>query len=210
MLDPTPAQTLLRAERKRRRNRSLERREVVRVDLRREAERRVHDRGVEGEEVLRDGARAGVLGAEPADEDGRRAVVVELEVDAALGEDGALEGGQGRVLLHRKAVFEDEAGLDVGAGREDEELGRARVDVWSIQPARVHEADGGTEAGPDERGKVRAVREVDLAAEAGFDARVGGGVEVEFQVCGVRGGEEGVLFDFGRGGFELGDERGGD
>ena len=180
MRNTASRQTLLRAQRERSRDGALERRKVIRVDLGGEAERGIKDGRVEREEVLRDGARARVLGAKSADEDGGRAVVVELEVDAALGEDGALEGGEGSVLLHGEAVLEDEARLDVVARGEDEELGRARVGVGRVEAAGVHEADGGAEARADEGGEVAAVREVDLAAEAGLDARVGGGVEVEF------------------------------
>ena len=206
VLDTAPDQTFLRTQRKRRRNRSLECRKVAAVDLGGEPERRIDDRGVNGEEVLRNRARAGVLAAQARDEDGRLAVVVELEVDAALGEDGPLELAERRVLLHGEGVFEHEARLDVGALRQDEEFGRARVDVWRVESTRVHEANGGGEAGANHGGKVGAVREVDLAAGAGFDAGVRGWVEVEFEVGRVHGGEEGVFLHFGRGELDAGDE----
>ena len=53
VLDTASDQTLLRTQRKRWRDRGLERREVVAVDLGRERERRVDDGRVNGKEVLR-------------------------------------------------------------------------------------------------------------------------------------------------------------
>jgi len=113
VLNPTPHQTLLRSQRKGRRDRRLERCEVIPIDLRREAERGVEDRGIDAEEVLRDRARARILIAQARDEDGRLAVIVELEVNASLREDCALELGEGGVLLDGEAVLEDEASLNV-------------------------------------------------------------------------------------------------
>lgn len=210
MLNPTSDQALLGTEGERRRDRGLEGGEVVLVDLGGEAERRVDDGGVDGEEVLGDLARAGVLVAEARDEGRVVAVVVELEVDAALGEDGALEGRERRVLLHREAVLEDQARLDVVARHEREKLAGPRVDVRCVEATRIHEADCRREVLADDAGEVGAVGEVDLTAHAGYDGRVGGGVEVEFEVRRVFGGEEAESEDFGRGRLEFGDEFGGD
>ena len=113
VLNPAPHQTLLRPQRKGRRDCCLERREVIPINLRWEAERGVEDRGIDAEEVLRDRAHARILIAQARDEDGRIAVVVELEVNASLGEDCSLELGEGGVLLDSEAVLEDKAGLNV-------------------------------------------------------------------------------------------------
>ena len=84
--------------------------EVVGVDLLGEAEGGVDDLGVEvDDEVLSDRGRTGVLGVEAGDGDRGLAVQVLLEVDAALGEDGALVLGQGGVELRGEAVLEYEA-----------------------------------------------------------------------------------------------------
>ena len=113
MLDTAPHQALLGAQGEWWRDRSLERGKVVGVNLGREPERRIDDRRINVEEVLRNGARAGVFVAQTRDEDRRFTVVVELEVDAALGEDRTLELAQCGVLLDGESVLEDEAGIDV-------------------------------------------------------------------------------------------------
>ena len=128
---------------------------------------------------MHDGARAGIFVAQGRDEDRRFAVVVELEVDGALGEDGTLELGEGRVLLHGEAVLEDEAGLDVGPVCQDEELGGTGVDVGRVQAASVQEADCGGDAGANERGEGVRLGENDFAASAGLDTRIGAKVEIE-------------------------------
>ena len=73
-------------------------------------------------------------------------------MDAALGEDGALELAECRVLLDREGVFEHEARLEVGALRQDKEVGRTWVDMRRVEAAGIHEADGSGEAGADHGG----------------------------------------------------------
>ena len=113
MLNPAPHQTFLRSQRKWRWDRRLERRKVISVNLLREAKRGIEDRRIDAEEVLRDRACARVLIAQTRDEDGRLAIIVELEVDASLGKDCALELGESSVLLDSEAVFEDKPGFDI-------------------------------------------------------------------------------------------------
>ena len=112
-------------------------------------------------------------------------------MDAAHGEDRALELGQGGRLLRREAVLEHEAGGDVVVGRDGEELGRVGVDVGRVQAAGLEEDSrgGDTETGQD--GEVGAVSQIDDAAvgDGCLGGRwVGGRVEVEFQ-------REGAVFD---------------
>ena len=85
----------------------------------REAEIGVDDVRVQEEEVLANRAEARILVAEGGDEDGRVAVVVELVVDAPLGQDGALVLREGGAHLGLQTVLEEEAGLDVGARGQD-------------------------------------------------------------------------------------------
>jgi hypothetical protein len=86
------------------------------------------------------------------DKDGLFAVVVELEVDGALGEDGALElverAGDLRVLAlaDDKAVLKDVAELKVLALYESEELGGTGVHVRGIDAAWLHESESGRDA----------------------------------------------------------------
>jgi hypothetical protein len=107
---------------------------VLAVDLLGESKSSVDDTSVESEETLRNLVGTRVLGVETSDEYRLFAVVVELEVDAALGKDGAL------VFLESasdfgvrgggdKAVFEDVAEGEIGAFDEGEEFGGAGVDV---------------------------------------------------------------------------------
>jgi hypothetical protein len=63
---------------------------VLAVDLLGKAKGSVDDTSVESEEALSNLVGAGVLGVQASYEDGLVAVVVELEVDASLGEDCAL------------------------------------------------------------------------------------------------------------------------
>ena len=128
---------------------------------------------------MRDGACAGVFVAQGGDEDHGLAVVVELEVDRALGKDSALELREGRVLLHGEAVLEDEAGLNVGAVCQDEELRSARVDVGRVEAAGVQEADCGSDSCADERREGVRLGENDFAAITRLDTRVSTEVKVE-------------------------------
>jgi len=108
-----PHHTLLQILRKWWRDPHLEGRKVISVNLLREAECDVEDRGIEAEEVLRDRACARVLIAQTRDEDSRVAVIVELEVDTSLGKDCALELGESSVLLDSELILEDKPGLNV-------------------------------------------------------------------------------------------------
>ena len=113
MRDATAHQTLLSAQSEWWWNRTLERSKVVRIDLLREAKSRINDGRIDVEEVLSDLAGTGILVAEARDERSRLAVVVELEVDASLREDSALELGESGVLLNGEAVLEDKTCLEV-------------------------------------------------------------------------------------------------
>lgn len=128
-----------------------------------------------------DGAGARVLGVEAGD--GHRGVAVEvlLEVDAALGEDGALELGQGGVELGRQAVLQHEPREDVAVGRHGQELGGPRVDVGGVEAAGLEEDARRRDAQAGQDGEVGARGQVDLAPLAGRDGRVGGRVEVELE-----------------------------
>lgn len=160
----------------------LELGKVGAVDLLGEAEGGVDNVLVQvDDEVLGDGAGAGVLGVQARDGHGGLAVQVLLEVDAALGENGALELGEGRVELGRQAVLEHEAGEDVAVGRDGQELGRARVHVRGVEAAGFEEDAGRRDAQARQDREVGARREVDLSALAGHDGRVGGRIEVEFE-----------------------------
>jgi len=191
-------------------DRSLEGGEVVGVDLCGEAQSGVNDGRVDAEEVLGDLAGTGILVAEARDEASGIAVVVELEVDASLREDGTLELGQSGVLLHNEVVLEDETGLEVVAFDEGQELARARVDMGSIKATGVHEANGCGEVGPNDRREVGTVGKVDLATSAGDGARVGWGVgcgvEVELQVGRVLSRKQFESFHLGGGGLDFLDE----
>lgn len=160
----------------------LELGEVAGVDLLGEAEGGVDDGRVDvDEEVLGDGAGTGVLGVEAGDANGRLAVEVLLEVDRALGEDGTLELGQGRVELGRQTILQDEAGQHRGLGDQGEELGRVRVDVRGVKTAGVEEDTGSRNAQVSEDGEVGARRKVDLTSQADGGVGVGRRVEVELQ-----------------------------
>lgn len=90
----TPLRTLIMRPHKIRRQHTPELRNIPPINLPRLAERNIHHPLILKEEVLRNLARAWVGGVERGDEGGGRAVVVELVVDGAHGEDGALEGVQ--------------------------------------------------------------------------------------------------------------------
>lgn len=161
----------------------LEGLEVVGVDLVGETQGGVDDLRVDvDEETLSEGAGTGVLAVETREGDGGLAVKVLLEVDGALGEDGALVLGQGGVELGGQGVLQHEARQDVAVGRHGQELGGSRVDVGSVEAAGLEEDAGKGHAGAGQEREVDAVGEVDLAARSGGDARVGRRVEVELEI----------------------------
>lgn len=205
--DPTPRQALPRPPRKRRRNRPRKLRDITRIDLRRKAQIGLQDLRIQPEEVLRDAAEPRIPAVEAGDEDGGLAAVVELVVDAAHREHGALVPGQRVGDRGGEAVFEDEARFDVGALGDGEDLRGARVHVRGVHAAGLEEADGGGEVEADEGGEFLAGGEVALAAGAFVaahgDVRVGGGVEVEFEVAGALAPEDGVAVHGCGGEFEL-------
>lgn len=94
--------------------------DVLAVDGVGQTKSSIEDVGVESEEVLRDLAGSGILAVERSDESGLFAVVVELEVDGALGEHGTLElvqstGNLGVLTSFNKAVLENISELEVAA-----------------------------------------------------------------------------------------------
>jgi len=139
VLDVAPLEAALDSLDEWRGDSMLELREVVGIDLLGEAERSINDSRVDREEVLGDAAGTWVLGVESADTDLRVALEVLLEVDAALGEDGALELGQGGVELGGQRVLKHEAGRNAAFSGDGEEFRGARVDVRGVEPASVEE-----------------------------------------------------------------------
>ena len=112
-----------------------------------EAQRRVHNVRVQAEEVLGDLGGSGVLAVERSNEDRGLALVVDLIVDAALREDGALELGEGAgdlgVLARGdEAVLEDVAEVYL-ALHDGKELRGARVNMGCVDSAGIKEAQGG-------------------------------------------------------------------
>ena len=194
----TPIQTRLDAQRKRRRDRRSKLCDIHAVDLPGEPEIGLDDVGVEVEEVLRDAAETRVVAVEASDEGRGLAVVVELVVHAAHGEDGALVLGQRVAELHARAILHDEAGLDdaaVGDGCDGKDLRRPWVDMRRVHSTGVHEAHGEGDAQVGEDGKFGAVGEDALAALADEGAavgrlRVGVRVEVVLVVGGALGLDE--------------------
>jgi hypothetical protein len=137
--------------------------DVLAIEGAGEAEGGVDDVLVEAEEVLGDLAGTGVGLVEGRDEGGRLAVVVDLVVDGADGEDGALELLQRRRNLHGEAVLEDEAGID-GALDDSEELSGARVGVRGVDAAGSEEGDGRGDIEIGQDGEVGDVGSLDSAA----------------------------------------------
>lgn len=110
---------------------------VVRRDLLGEAAQRGIDNScIKTEEVLCNLAGARVCRVESGDKSCGLASWVELKMDAALGEDGTLEGSEvradlchgGRVFVgNEESVLKHEAGLELALDK-GEKLGCARVD----------------------------------------------------------------------------------
>lgn len=171
--------------------------DVARVDVVLVAECDVDDVVGQGEEVLRDLAGTGVGAVQDGGEDGALASRVELEVDAALRENGRFELVQGRVEGEREsvdlfrrggeeAVLEHEADFEL-AFDDSEEFGCAWVDVGRIHAAGLDESNCTRDVLADEEGEVGFVGDEDAAALAPD----GSGLEVEGEgvVHGPRVGE---------------------
>ena len=214
ILDPTPIQTTLRAQGETLRDRLLKVRKIGRIQHVGETQIRIHDIRIQIEEVLADGAEAGVVITESGHKDGGLAVVVELVVDGPLGQDGALVEAERGGLLVREAVLEDEARVHVAAADQGQELRGPRVDVRLVHAARVHEAGRHGHAQVDQRREGFAIGEVALAAQplaaARVRVRVRGEVVFEPGVGGALLGEQGEAVFGGRGQLELVHEVGGD
>lgn len=84
-------QTTINILRQIRRNHLAELLNILAIDLLGESKRSIHNILVECKEALSNLVGAWVLGVQASDKDSRFAAVVELEVDGALGEYGALE-----------------------------------------------------------------------------------------------------------------------
>lgn len=119
-------------------------RDVLPINGLGESKRSVDDVRVQAEEVLGDLRGTRVLVVERRNERGRVALVVDLVVDAALREDGALELGEGAGDFGvftgcDEAVLEDVAEVNFAVDH-GEELGGAGVDVGCVDAAGVEEA----------------------------------------------------------------------
>lgn len=122
------------------------------------AKRGLDNFGIESEEVLGNLAGTGILGVQGSDESSIFAVVVELEVDGALRENGAFElvevAGDFRVVAGLdEAVLKHIAELEVVAFDQSEELGGAGVYVRSVDAARPEETNSGANAEVGKNGK---------------------------------------------------------
>jgi hypothetical protein len=131
LLDTALGKALINAEGKVGRERSAELVNVLAVESGREAEGSIDNTAVESEEVLGNLAGTRVLRVEGSDEGSRLAVVVDLVMDGAHGEDSALELLESRGDLRSEAILEDKASLNF-AGDDGQELSGARVGVRCI------------------------------------------------------------------------------
>jgi len=183
--DVAAEQALLDAVGQGSRDLALELRKVVGIDLSGETESSVNNGRVDLlQEVLGDGAGAGVFGVEASDTDGGSAVEVLLPVDAALREDGALELGKGGIELGVLVVLHHEAGEHalLAGRREGEELSGARVDVRRVKTARLEEDCSCGDTKSREDGEVGTLGQVNLTTSTRSDSWVRRRVEVELQV----------------------------
>jgi len=150
-------QALINAQRNVGRNIRPEGLDILAIQALRESERGAHNVLVQAKEVGSNGRGARVLAVQASNKGGRHAVLIDLVVDGAHGEDGALEfvkgaGDLGLVARLHEAVFENVAeghfALDDG-----EEFGGARVDVGAVHAAGFDEADRGRDTKAREDGK---------------------------------------------------------
>lgn len=218
--DVAPLEALIDAESKVGRDLAPELLDVGAVQALGEAEGGVNDVGIETEEVLGDLGSASILRVQGSDEGGRMALGVDLVVDAAHRENGALKLGEvaGDLVVCRnlgvdEAVLEDETEVDLTID-ESEELGGAGMDVRGVHTAGIEEADSGGDAEVGEDGEVLDVGGSGAATGTGST----GSVEVEDGELGglLLGLDLAVIADKElleavngrRGGLELDDELG--
>jgi hypothetical protein len=134
--------------------------DILAIDLFRHSKRSIHHLRVKRKEVLRNLAGSRILAVQARNKSSLVAVIVELEVDAALWEHSALEfiqvTGDLLVRLGRgdQSILEHVAELEVGAFDQSEELGGARVHVWCVDTAGLEEAErrADAQAGQDREG----------------------------------------------------------
>ena len=157
--------------------------EIGPIKLIRKTQICIHHIWIEREEVLPNGTQPRIFVTERCEEHSRLAVVVELIMDATLGENGTLVQRERGAELSLQTVLKDEPRKDVVAFRESQELARARVDVWFVHAAWVHEARRHRDTEVDEGREGRTVGKVALTAEAFTAARIRirRGVEVVFK-----------------------------
>lgn len=115
------------------------------------AKRSIDNFSVESEEVLGNLAGTGVLRVQGSDEGSIVAVVVELEVDGALGKNGAVElvevaGDFGVLPGLDETVLKHVTKLEVVALDESKELCCSGVDVRRVDSARREESNRSTDA----------------------------------------------------------------
>lgn len=138
--------------------------DIAPINRLREPQRRIHHIGIQPKEVLRNLRSTRVLAVERRHEGSGLAPVVDLVVDATLGEDGAFELVEGACYLGVFArgdepIFEDVSEVDFAVD-DGEEFGGAGVHVRGVDTAGVEEAEGGADAETGEDGE-------------GFDVLVG-------------------------------------
>ena len=159
--------------------------DIAGIDVVLAAERDLDNIVRQREEVLRDLRSARVGAVERGREDRALAGRVELEVDAALGEDGGFElveggvegEGQGVDLfggVFEQPVFHHEADFEL-AFDDGEEFGGARVGVRGVHAAGFDEGYCAGDSFADEEGEVDLVGDEDAAAIASNRS----GLEVE-------------------------------
>lgn len=130
---------------------------VLPIDGLGKAERGVDDVGVETKEVLRNLRCAGIFAVEGSYEGGGLTLVVDLVVDAALGEHGALEFGEragdfGVLTSRHQAVLENVAKIDL-AFDDGEKFGGAGMDMGCVDATSVKEAKRGGNSQTSEDGE---------------------------------------------------------
>lgn len=130
-----------------RRNQTAEALNIRTIKRIRKAERSSHNAPIQPKKVLRDLAGARILVIQTRHKRRRLTAIVELVVDAANREDGALEFGDvasdlGAIARSHKPVLDDEAEVE-GAIDDGKELGRAWMRVRGVDAAGVEEAHCG-------------------------------------------------------------------
>lgn len=143
--------------------------DVLAIDLLGHSKGSVDNLRVEGEEVLCDLAGSGVFAVQTGNKGSLVAVIVELEVDAALRENSAVELVQiasdfwvlGRA---HQPILKHVAELEVGPIDQSEKLSGARVHVRSVDAAGLEEAESCADAQAGQDGKAFDVGSLESAA----------------------------------------------